>query len=113
MVVLASLAPGRSTLRGVGITRFHETDRIASLEKEMAKVGVIVTSTRDDVFVEGGTAQPGATLYSHHDHRLAMAFASLGAAVGKIVVDNADAVEKTYPAFWSDVEALGGKVSAN
>jgi 3-phosphoshikimate 1-carboxyvinyltransferase len=112
MVVLASLANGRSVIRGVGITRFHETDRIASLETEMAKVGVVVTSTQDDVFVEGGTVQPGASLYSHHDHRLAMAFASLGCAVGDIVVDNADAVEKTYPAFWSDVEALGGKVRA-
>ncbi|MDI1461164.1 3-phosphoshikimate 1-carboxyvinyltransferase [Catellatospora sp. KI3] len=113
IAVLAALAEGRSVIRGVGITRFHETDRIASLETELAKVGVTVTSTRDDVFVEGGTARPGASLYSHHDHRLAMAFASLGAAVDDIVVDNADAVEKTYPAFWSDVEALGGKLSAN
>lgn len=111
MVVLAALADGRSVIRGVGITRFHETDRIAALTGELAKVGVRVESAGDDVVVYGGTARPGARLLSHHDHRLSMAFATLGSALGDVVVENADAVEKTYPAFWSDVRQLGVRVS--
>ncbi|HEX5497534.1 MAG TPA: 3-phosphoshikimate 1-carboxyvinyltransferase [Mycobacteriales bacterium] len=111
VAVLAALAPGRSVIRGVGITRFHETDRISALERELAKVGVPMTSDGGDVVVNGGAARPGASLQTHDDHRLGMAFASLGLAVGDTVVDDAGCVAKTYPTFWSDVRRLGGKVS--
>jgi 3-phosphoshikimate 1-carboxyvinyltransferase len=110
IAVLAALANGRSVIRGVGITRFHETDRIAALERELAKVGVAVKSSEGDVVVNGGGAHPGATLHTYHDHRLGMAFASLGLALGDVVVEQADSVDKTYPRFWQDVERLGGRV---
>jgi 3-phosphoshikimate 1-carboxyvinyltransferase len=48
---------------------------------------------------------------AHGDHRLGMAFASLGLALGSTVVENADCVEKTYPRFWTAVRQLGGLVS--
>jgi len=111
MVVLAALAQGRSVIRGVGITRFHETDRMASLQRELAKVAVRLDVVGDDVVVHGGSARPGARLESHHDHRLGMAFATLGAALGDITIENAYAVDKTYPGFWSDIQQLGVPVS--
>lgn len=112
IAVLAALAPGRSVIRGVGITRFHETDRIAAVERELAKVGVTVAADGGDaVVVDGGQVRPGATLETYDDHRLGMAFASLGLVAGDTVIDHADCVAKTYPRFWSDLEALGGRVS--
>jgi 5-enolpyruvylshikimate-3-phosphate synthase len=48
---------------------------------------------------------------AHGDHRLGMAFASLGLALGSTVVENADCVEKTYPRFWTAVRQLGGLAS--
>jgi 3-phosphoshikimate 1-carboxyvinyltransferase len=111
IAVLAALAPGRSIIRGVGITRFHETDRIQAVERELAKVGVTAKSVDGDVYIDGGNAQPGATLTTYHDHRLGMAFASLGLAVGDVVINEADCVDKTYPQFWDAVEQLGGRVS--
>lgn len=110
VAVLAALASGRSVISGVGVTRFHETDRIAAIEREFAKIGVSVSSTVDTVFISGGTARPGAELTTYHDHRLAMAFAALGLAVGDTVVEGADCVEKTFPSFWDTVENIGGHI---
>ena len=53
----------------------------------------------------------GATVETFHDHRLAMAFTALGAAVGDVVVSGAECVAKTYRDFWSDVVAMGVEVS--
>jgi 3-phosphoshikimate 1-carboxyvinyltransferase len=111
VAALAALAPGRSVIHGVGITRFHETDRIDAIERELAKVSVTARSTDDTVVIDGGAAQPGATLNTHHDHRLGMAFASLGLAVGGATIEEADCVKKTYPGFWDAVENLGGRVA--
>ncbi|HLI45503.1 MAG TPA: 3-phosphoshikimate 1-carboxyvinyltransferase [Acidimicrobiales bacterium] len=105
--VLAALAPGTSVLRGVGITRHHETDRMAAVKEELNKAGVEVELTGDDVVVHGGTARPGAVLDSHGDHRMAMALAALAAAIGGCLVEGAGAVSKTYRAFWRDACALG------
>jgi 3-phosphoshikimate 1-carboxyvinyltransferase len=111
IAVLAALAQGTTVIRGVGITRFHETDRMAALERELKKVGITAVADGDDFIVHGGSAKGGATLHSHGDHRLGMAFASLGLALGSTVVENADCVEKTYPRFWTAVRQLGGLVS--
>jgi 3-phosphoshikimate 1-carboxyvinyltransferase len=111
IAVLAALAQGTTVIRGVGITRFHETDRMAALERELKKVGITAVADGDDFIVHGGSAKGGATLHSHGDHRLGMAFASLGLALGSTVVENADCVEKTYPRFWTAVRQLGGLAS--
>lgn len=111
IAVLASLAQGTSVIRGVGITRFHETDRMAALERELKKTGIKSEADGDNFIVHGGSAKGGASLHSHGDHRLGMAFAALGLALGSTVVENADCVEKTYPRFWTVVQKLGGLVA--
>jgi 3-phosphoshikimate 1-carboxyvinyltransferase len=114
VAVLAALAPGASRISGVGITRFHESDRMAAVAFELAKVGVRVDLEDDALVVHGGTARTGSagstgavTVSSHDDHRLAMALAALGAALGNLAIGGADAVSKTYRDFWRDARAIG------
>jgi 3-phosphoshikimate 1-carboxyvinyltransferase len=107
VAVLAALAPGTSRIRGVAITRFHETDRIAAVASELGKAGVEVEVGEGDVTVRGGGPLHGATFYAHHDHRMAMSLAALAAAIGDSRIDGAEAVSKTYHAFWSDAARLG------
>lgn len=64
IAVLAALAQGTTVIRGVGITRFHETDRMAALERELKKVGITAVADGDDFIVHGGSAKGGATLHS-------------------------------------------------
>lgn len=111
VAVLAALAEGRSVIRGVGITRFHETDRVQAIETEFTKLGIAISSTPDTLTIDGGAPQPGVTLSTYHDHRLGMAFAALALAVGDIVIDGADCVAKTFPDFWDVLESLSVSVT--
>jgi 3-phosphoshikimate 1-carboxyvinyltransferase len=107
VAVLAALAGGRSIIRGVGVTRFHETDRIAAVIAELAKVGVHAESDDDQVVVQGGTARGGGEFWAYDDHRMAMALAALGAALGDCSLTGAESVSKTYRDFWSDAAGIG------
>ncbi len=63
VAVLAALAAGTSRIRGVAITRFHETDRMAAVAGELRKAGVEVEVGEGDVTVRGGGPLHGATFY--------------------------------------------------
>ena len=103
---LAALAEGTSVLRGVAVARGHETDRLAALAHELRALGVAVTELPDGLEITGGARGP-ARLATHDDHRLAMAFAAIGARIPGVVVEDPGCVAKTYPQFWSDVAEAG------
>lgn len=107
VAALAALANGTSVITGVGVTRGHETDRLAALATELGKVGVSVTEAPDGLTIRGGTACGPARLATHDDHRLAMAFSALALAVPGVVVENPGCVAKTYPGFWDDLAGAG------
>ena len=54
----------------------------------------------------GDGLEPPARLGTHHDHRLAMAFAVLGLARAGIEVEDPDVVSKSWPGFWTMLEQL-------
>ena len=99
---------------GLQTLRIKETDRIAALRDELAKVGVSVSelpgrfapaSGRTYYLIEGRAAWGGAVrLATYHDHRMAMA-GSLLARHGAVEVEDPAVVGKSFPAFW---EALDG-----
>jgi 3-phosphoshikimate 1-carboxyvinyltransferase len=104
---LAALAPGTSVLRDVGVARMHETDRLEALATELGRLGVRVEQAPDALTIHGGTTRGPAVLRTHDDHRLAMAFAAIGARVAGVTILDPGCVAKTYPAFWDDARALG------
>ena len=106
IAVLAALASTPTTIRGVGFIRSKESDRLGDLAGELRKTGAGV-----DVTPDGLRFQPTGTLHraelgTHHDHRLAMAFAVLGSVVDGIVVDGAGTVTKSWPGFWTAYDDL-------
>jgi 3-phosphoshikimate 1-carboxyvinyltransferase len=109
LAALAALAAGPSRLHGVAVARGHETDRLAALAAELAKLGVAVTELPDGLLVGGaGPARlRPARLATHGDHRLAMALAAVAARVPGVVVEDPACVAKTYPGFWRDLAAAG------
>jgi len=109
VAAVAALAGGRSRLRGVGVARGHETDRLAALAAELAKLGVAVTELPDGLVVAGAgpdRLRP-ARLATWGDHRMAMALAAVAARVPGVVIDDPGCVAKTYPGFWDDLAAAG------
>ena len=113
IAALAALAQGTSVITGVGVTRGHETDRLAALAAELSKLGIPVTEAPDGLTVHGGTAHGPARLATHDDHRLAMAFAAIALAVPDVVIEDPGCVAKTYPGFWDDLASSGVTLRAS
>jgi 3-phosphoshikimate 1-carboxyvinyltransferase len=104
---LSATADGTSTLSGLGRLRFKESDRIASVTENLARMGVKFKIIDDTVKIVGGMPR-GAVLDPHHDHRIAMAMAVLGTiAVGETTILDAGCVAKSYPGFWEDLRLIG------
>jgi 3-phosphoshikimate 1-carboxyvinyltransferase len=108
LAVAAAFAAGVTEFRGAGEMRVKETDRIATLEQELSKLGVGVETRPDGMTVRGGAPRP-ATFDSHGDHRIALAAAIAASAIdGDSRIVGWDATAVSYPAFADDLARLTG-----
>ena len=112
LVALASFCNGTTAIEGVSRLAHKESNRGLTLQEEFAKMGISIKLQDDLMLVEGGTGVKGATVHSHHDHRIAMAcaVAALG-ATGETIIEEADAINKSYPDFYEHIKQLGATVS--
>ena len=113
LVALAAYCKGQTKIKGVSRLAHKESDRATSLQDEFDMMGVRIDLEDDLMIIHGGGVVKGADVHSHHDHRIAMACAA--AALGansETVIDEAMAVRKSYPDFYSDLQSLGAKVNA-
>lgn len=95
---------------GLSTLAIKETDRIAALTTELAKIGVILQSeSRDEVAWEGQRRRfdtlPVFDTYA--DHRMAMSLAPISIFIPGIVINDVEVVAKSYPGFWQDLTAAG------
>jgi 3-phosphoshikimate 1-carboxyvinyltransferase len=105
MAVLASFASGKTTIDGISSLRVKETERIAALENELAKMGIETSSTKDSLTIYGGKPS-GATIDAYGDHRIAMSFAVAGTKIKGMEIFNPDVVDKTFPDFWHELAKI-------
>ena len=62
----------------------------------------------------GAAPQGGATIAVHLDHRIAMSFLVLGMASAQpVMVDDAEAIETSFPGFEALMNGLGAKIEAD
>lgn len=114
LVALASYCQGTSVIEGVNRLTHKESNRALTLKEEFAKLGVEIVLQNDLMLIKGGSEIKGATVYSHHDHRIAMACAVAALKAGEeVFIDGAEAVNKSYPQFWEHLQKLNATVSLN
>lgn len=97
VAALGAMADGTTNIHGVEHARFKETDRIHTCSTELAKLGVSLTEKRDGIQIKGGVH--GGVVKSHMDHRLAMAFYTVGLKVGGICIKDASVYKVSFPDF--------------
>jgi 3-phosphoshikimate 1-carboxyvinyltransferase len=108
LAVAAACADGETRFEGVGELRVKESDRLATVESELGRMGADVRVDGDTLVVRGG-ALTGAGVDSHHDHRIAMACAVAAlVADGPTTIGGWDAVATSYPTFRADLDLLRG-----
>lgn len=109
--VAATQARGVTVVREAAELRVKESDRIASVATELAKMGADIDERPDGMIVHGPTRLRGATVECHRDHRLAMALAVAGlVADGPTRVCNAEAIADSFPGFVEAMQALGADI---
>ena len=110
LVALAAFCEGTTVIEGVNRLEHKESNRGITLQQEFAKLGVEINLQDDLMLIKGlavGTIN-STTVHSRHDHRVAMACAIAALrAEGPVVIEEADAINKSYPNFYVHLQKLG------
>lgn len=110
LAAVAAIAPGTSVLKNAGRLRLKESDRLATVRDAVCALGGRAHVEGDDLVIEGVARLAGGTVDAANDHRIAMMAAIMAThAMGPVTIGGAQCVEKSYPAFWDDYAALGGR----
>ena len=109
---VASVAEGTTRIRDCARLRLKESDRLETCASELSKLGAHIRIEGDDLVIEGVASLAGGTVDAHNDHRIAM-MAAIAATrcTEPVIIHGADAVNKSYPDFFSHYRQLGGTVS--
>lgn len=107
LAVLAAYCNGVTSIKGVHRLTHKESNRALTIQEELGKMGVKIILDDDLMHIHGNNTVNGAAVHARHDHRIAMmcAVAALQAN-GETEIENAGAVNKSYPMFWNDIEKL-------
>lgn len=108
LATYGALTNGVSKIKGVHRLANKESNRGEALKTEFSKLlGIRIRMEDDYLFIEGKPSIQSAAVFSHNDHRIAMCLAIASAVSSvEISIDGADAVAKSYPEFWKDLESL-------
>lgn len=110
IAAMACFAKGDTVIRDAAELKVKESNRIDVMVRNLRAMGADVTETEDGMVIHGGRPLHGAVIDSKKDHRIAMTFAIAAlAAEGETEIIDADCVNISYPAFYSDLERLCGE----
>ncbi len=107
LAVAAAFAAGDTKISGVRDLRTKESDRLAAIERLLGAAGIPVSVEANAVTIHGGKPHGGgASVETHHDHRIAMAAASLAAGAGPVAVDSDTSIDVSFPAFIETLRSV-------
>tara|TARA_R110002050_G_scaffold291774_1_gene446589 strand:+ start:4764 stop:6005 length:1242 start_codon:yes stop_codon:yes gene_type:complete len=110
LAVAAAAVLKEAHIWGLQTLRIKETDRLAALQNELAKIGAEVEIGADYFKLLKGCGDWDEPVFaSYKDHRMAMALAPL-ALINSIVIEDPDVVKKSYPNFWEDLIEAGFEI---
>ena len=110
--VVAAVAEGETHIVNAGRLRLKESDRLRSTTAMLSALGAQIEEQPEGLVIGGKPQLLGGTVDTVGDHRIAMS-AAVAASVctGNVTVEGAECVQKSYPRFWEDYDALfGGEV---
>jgi 3-phosphoshikimate 1-carboxyvinyltransferase len=109
LAVAAAFAEGETLMRGLEELRVKESDRLSAIARGLEANGVAFRETADGLAVTGRGAVPGGGMVATHmDHRIAMAFLTMGLAADKAVtVDDVTMIATSFPDYQALMRSLG------
>ncbi len=108
LAILAAFSAGKSEITNASRLKYKESNRLLSTYGTLKTIGVPVEMTEDELLIAGIDDYPGGQFEAYGDHRIVMAAAlSSVRSTKQVIIKNADAVNKSYPEFFTDLRALG------
>jgi len=108
--VLGSFIDGDVTINNAERLRIKESDRLKAISTELNKLGCNLVEKSDGLVIKNHKTLTGGHVSSWNDHRIAMALSIFSTKLDEsITIDQAEAINKSYPDFYEDFKALGGK----
>jgi 3-phosphoshikimate 1-carboxyvinyltransferase len=113
LACLAAFAQGETRMEGLAELKVKESDRLSATAAGLAASGVAAHIEGDALIVEGsGEVQGGGSIETHMDHRIAMAFLTLGLGARKpVTVDDTGMIATSFPEFMTLMTKLGAQLS--
>jgi 3-phosphoshikimate 1-carboxyvinyltransferase len=108
LAAIAPLASSPVEIVNVANLRVKESDRLATVTSELRALGATVDERPDSLLIQPGWSDTPATVETHNDHRIAMAFAIAGLARGNVTIAKEQVVTKSYPRFWRTLDEVLG-----
>ena len=111
LAVAAAMADGETVIHGLAELRVKESDRLGATLAGLVACGVTALADGDSLRIFGRGSARGGSVLAHGDHRIAMAFLTLGlAADGPVTLDDAAMIATSFPDFVESMRALGGDI---
>lgn len=111
LACLAAFAQGETRMEGLAELKVKESDRLGATAAGLVACGVAARVEGDDLIVEGrGEVKGGGLVETHMDHRIAMAFLTLGlGARAPVTVDDTSMIATSFPDFVPLMTKLGAQ----
>jgi len=99
-------------IEGLGELRVKESDRLGAIVAGLASCGVVAVADGDALRIFGkGEVRGGAAIATRGDHRIAMAFLTLGlGAQAPVEVDEAEMIATSFPGFVETMQGMGADI---
>ena len=111
LAALASVSEGRTVIKNAERVRIKESDRLEAMRCELNKLGADIEETKDGLIINGKFMLNGGEVDGWNDHRIVMALSAVSSrCMGEIIINDSNAITKSYPTFFEDFKALGGEV---
>ena len=110
LTVLGCLTKGTSRIINAARLKIKESDRLVDVARALNSIGGKVTAGDDFLEIQPVEKFTGGEVDACNDHRIVMsaAIAALSSD-SPVIIKGAEAVNKSYPRFFEDYKALGGK----
>ncbi len=108
LAVAAAVADGETVIEGAARLRLKESDRLRTVTDMLTSLGADIRETEDGLVIHGVPILHGGVVNAAGDHRIAMsaAVAATRCGVDAVTIRGAEAVGKSYPAFWDEFDRL-------
>lgn len=112
LMVLGLFCNGTTVIKNAGRLRVKESDRIEAMHSEIKKLGGSMEVSGDTITLKTSTLTSSDNLDSSNDHRIVMAL-SVASMAGNfpIQISQAQAINKSYPDFFTDATSCGAKIT--